>query len=102
MSLYIIKQVDTAIDMPFRYRGIDPKGIKGYGQLEYNIRKVIPFDDKNYHEIITLTNKMYYNGINGKHPQNLNKEIYILTVDDHYNVLKEELYNDWYNNIFLG
>lgn len=96
MSLYIIKQIDKVIDMPFRYRGIDPKRIKEYGQLEYDIKRVIPFDDKNYYSIITLTNKMYYNGINGKHPENLNKEIWILTVDKDYNVLKDEIYDDWY------
>ena len=94
MNLYVIKQIDKVIDMPFRYRGIDPKGIKEYGQLEYDMKRVIPFDDKNYHSIITLTNKMYYNGINGKHPENLNKEIWILTVDKDYNILKDEIYDD--------
>lgn len=97
MSLYVIKQKDKVVKMPVRYRGRDPKGIKDYGELKYNIKETLPYDDSNYHCINILYSKMQYHGyVKNDHVENRNKVLSIVTIDNDYNVLKEEPYDVWH------
>lgn len=102
--MFIIRQEDLIYeDIPVKYRGRKGKSNKVWGDLEEDIKKVIPFQStqESVDTINTLIRTMYKKSLEtGENLTNLDKFITILDVDEEFNIRKVYPLSSWFNPKF--